>query len=162
MGWGGEKIKLLPQLWVKILAFYSGNPAWSSPLWFGCGCFLNLVLQAKLPDGSHPVCLPGCSQVRLMNELLPCTSDPCITAFLTGRLWPQGLEVHDPPREQTTGHWEVPLSGALDMVLVFWALTWINCDHFEVRSCSSAVCSCNFFFFPLFYFPLFPSLFWNV
>lgn len=50
-----KTIKLLPQLWVEIFAFSSRNTAPSSPLWFLCWYFLNLVLQAKLPDGSRSV-----------------------------------------------------------------------------------------------------------
>lgn len=72
-------MKLLPQLWVEIFAFSSGNTASSSPLWFLCWCFLNLVLQAKLPDGSRPARGPGHSGPSgLMDEPLPCWSDPRI------------------------------------------------------------------------------------
>lgn len=152
-----KKIKLLPQLWVEIFAFSSGNTASSSPLWFLGWCFLNLVLQAKLPDGSCPLRRPGHARLSgLMNELLPCTSDLCIATFPAA--WLQTLsveascvEIHGPPWEQTTslkslvrGTERLLLSGTLETVLVFWTLTWVQCDHSEVEAFSSLY---SFYFF---------------
>lgn len=99
--WKNKSIKLLPQLWGEIFAFPPEIQL--HPLWFLCWCFLNLALQAKLPDGSRPVSCPGHARTSgLMDDLLPCLSDLCITAFPTVRLCahsvgPSCMEIRELP-----------------------------------------------------------------
>jgi hypothetical protein len=57
--WKKIRIKLLPQLWVEVFTFFLRKYSFIFSFVVLCWCLLQLVLQAKKPDGSCPVHRPG-------------------------------------------------------------------------------------------------------
>lgn len=83
---GKKIIKLLPQLWVEIFAFSLEIQLHLLLCGFCAGTFL--IWSCKQSYQMAPVLctVRACLLLGLMNELLPCMRDLCITTFPTATL----------------------------------------------------------------------------